>query len=71
MKPLQVSFVLFWKLVPTGLKVNSTHLLLEVKHEQRHSKPDKENNDNFLEANLSLREEITNAIKKGVSLVNK
>lgn len=51
--------------------MNSTHLLLEVKHEQRHSKPDKENNDNFLEANLSLREEITNAIKKGVSLVNK
>lgn len=31
----------------------------------------KEKNDNILEANLSLREEITKAIKKGVSLVNK
>lgn len=51
--------------------MNATHLLLEVEHEQRHSGPDKENNDNFLETKLSLEGEITEAIKQGVSLVNK
>lgn len=56
-----------------GLKEDSTWLLLEVEQEQRHFEPGnkKENYDNILEAKFSLREEITKAIKKGVSLVNK